>query len=171
MGSILVVLGEDARVEHRSVGGVGAVFPAEHPEGELGVVDHGGHHQLRPAQTCPVGPGPLHPRLPAQAPRRSRTATWLLLRFVGAEDVVVVGGGGGESGGHGGRAGERIGERGESLWRFESHEKNKTPTHQRFRGVSKSNPVSKGKISKLSLAFSIISHISPRFVVNDLSNA
>lgn len=63
---VLLSLGEDPRVEHRRVGGLGAVLPAEHPERQLGVVHHGRDYELGSAQPIPVGPGPVDPDLPAQ---------------------------------------------------------------------------------------------------------
>lgn len=59
LAPVLVVLGEDPGMKHRRVSGVCAVLAAEHPEGELGVVDHRGHDQLRLAESPPVGPRAL----------------------------------------------------------------------------------------------------------------
>lgn len=72
--AILLVLREYPRVQHGSVGGGGAVLPAEHPEGKLGVVDHRGDDQLGPAQPRPVSPGPFDARISsyAQTPSRRR---------------------------------------------------------------------------------------------------
>ena len=46
---LLPVLGvgrENLRVEHGRVAELGAVVPGEHPEGQLGLIDHGRNHEL-----------------------------------------------------------------------------------------------------------------------------
>lgn len=53
-------------MKHRRVRGLGAVLSAEHPERQLGVVDHESDYQSRPTQPVPVGPGPLNAGVPGQ---------------------------------------------------------------------------------------------------------
>lgn len=46
-------------MQHGRVRRLGAVLAAEHPEGELGVVDHRSDDELRRSEAVPVGPRSL----------------------------------------------------------------------------------------------------------------
>lgn len=109
---MLLVLGEDAGVEHGRVCPGRPVAAAQHAEGELRVVHHGRHHHLRGAQPPPVRPRALHPLLRGHRRRSGGQGRGGLLRgrdrFGGEAEVLVGIGGGGEVGGgrrrHGGEA-------------------------------------------------------------------
>lgn len=87
---ILLVLREDPRVQHRRVGGLGAVLPAEHPERQLRVVHHRGHDEPGFAESPPVRPGSLDVRVPAQ---RAAGSLRRGERGIGGEGEVEVQGG------------------------------------------------------------------------------
>jgi hypothetical protein len=69
-GPVLVVLGEDAGVEHGRVCRVGAVPAAQHAEGQLGVIHHRRHGEARGPEPPPVRPRALHPLLRGHRGRR-----------------------------------------------------------------------------------------------------
>lgn len=71
---VLLILGEDAGVEHGRVRRLRPIPAAKHAKGELRVIDHGRHHQLRHPQPLPVPPSPIGVGTAdaGQKPRRRR---------------------------------------------------------------------------------------------------
>ena len=59
--AVVLLSGEERRVEHRRVAELRAVSPREEAESELGLVDHRREHQPRRAHSLPQRPGGRHP--------------------------------------------------------------------------------------------------------------